>query len=227
MSNSIFTPTRSLDLRQIVYEKIRNVIVSGVIPAGTRLSEVQLAQQLEVSRTPVREAIRQLSESGLVRLTPRRGAYVVLPTARDARELYEIRSALELIPIDYICANPPVETLQGLRKRFESVDNSVNQGDFSEMDSAFHQLLSTYAHNHFLDTMLGNVGDLIQICRHYSIGAIPPVSSSREHICIIDALLEKNAPLAREKMIEHLNNTRDALLIYIEQHPEVSLPDEE
>ena len=100
MSNSIFTPTRSLDLRQIVYEKIKNVIVSGVIPAGTRLSEVQLAQQLEVSRTPVREAIRQLSESGLVRLTPRRGAYVVLPTARDARELYEIRSALELIPID-------------------------------------------------------------------------------------------------------------------------------
>ena len=73
MQNDPLSPARNIDLRQIVYEKIKEAIVEGIIRPGERLSEVDLADKLAVSRTPVREAIRQLAQTGLVTLEPRRG----------------------------------------------------------------------------------------------------------------------------------------------------------
>ena len=85
MFNDPLSPARNIDLRQIVYEKIKEAIVGGFIRPGERLSEVELADKLAVSRTPVREAIRQLAQTGLVTLEPRRGAFVSLPTVRTPR----------------------------------------------------------------------------------------------------------------------------------------------
>ena len=88
-------PAKNMDLRQIVYEKIKQAIVSGIIKPGEKLSEVELAEKMAVSRTPVREAIRQLAKTSLVTLTPRKGAYVSLPSISDAGALYELREELE------------------------------------------------------------------------------------------------------------------------------------
>ena len=71
MDQAIFAPANSPNLREVVYEKIKEAIVSGLIPAGSKLSETELSKQFDVSRTPVREAIRQLAETGLVSLTSR------------------------------------------------------------------------------------------------------------------------------------------------------------
>jgi len=101
------SPAQNLDLRQIVYEKIKEAIIEGIIPPGERLSEVDLAEQLMVSRTPVREAIRQLAQTGLITLVPRKGAYVTLPTIKDVRDLYELRITLEVLSLEHVCANPP------------------------------------------------------------------------------------------------------------------------
>jgi DNA-binding GntR family transcriptional regulator len=210
------------NLREVVYERIKEAIVSGAIPAGSRLSEMELSKQFDVSRTPVREAIRQLAETGLVSLTARRGAYVLLPTPKDVWDLYEIRTALELIGVDHLCANPPRKALLRMRKSFEAVSNDWDAKKFMDMDEEFHTDLSLNAHNNFLDFMLDKVGAIIQICRHYAIGTIPKVSSSMEHIAIIDAVLEKDSSSAKEKMKIHLANTRDGLLEYISSHPEVS-----
>ena len=97
MFNDPLSPARNIDLRQIVYEKIKEAIVGGFIRPGERLSEVDLADKLAVSRTPVREAIRQLAQTGLVTLEPRRGAFVSLPTVKDASDLYDLRTHLEII----------------------------------------------------------------------------------------------------------------------------------
>lgn len=91
MDQNTLTPATNQGLRQIVYEKLKDAIVNGVLKPGSKLSEIELAEQLAVSRTPVREAIRQLSQTGLITLTPRRGAFVTLPSLKDASDLYELR----------------------------------------------------------------------------------------------------------------------------------------
>lgn len=222
MDQAIFAPANSPNLREVVYEKIKEAIVSGLIPAGSKLSETELSKQFDVSRTPVREAIRQLAETGLVSLTSRRGAYVLLPTAKDTWDLYEIRNALELIAVEHLCLNPPIEMLMGARKLFEDVSNDWDARRFMEVDEAFHAELSRYACNNYLDFMLNKVSAILQICRHYAIGSIPKVSSSMEHIAIIDAILARDGTTAKEKMRVHLENTRDALLEYISKHPEAT-----
>ncbi|MDR1944482.1 MAG: GntR family transcriptional regulator [Synergistaceae bacterium] len=222
MERQIFSPANTPNLREVVYERIKEAIVSGLIPAGSRLSEMELSKQFDVSRTPVREAIRQLAETGLVMLTARKGAYVLLPTPKDVWDLYEIRTALELIAIDHICADPPRKALSRMRKSFETVSNDWDAKKFMAMDEEFHSDMSKNARNDFLNFMLEKVGAIIQICRHYAIGVIPKVSSSMEHIAIIDAVLDGDSKTAREKMKTHLANTRDGLLEYISSHPEVS-----
>ncbi|MDR1916987.1 MAG: GntR family transcriptional regulator [Synergistaceae bacterium] len=226
MSDTIFAPASIPNLREVVFEKIREAIMTGVIPAGSKLSEIDLSRQFDVSRTPVREAIRQLVETGLVHLTTRRGAYVLLPTAKDTLDLYEIRTALEFISVEHLCANPPRDILLQLRGEFDEVSNDWDANRFMTMDVDFHTTLSKHANNSYLDFMLERVGAILQICRHYAIGNIPKVSSSREHIAIIDAILSRDVGRAREKMREHLENTRDALLEYISRHPEVAIPKE-
>lgn len=222
MNEQIFAPANSPNLREVVYDRIKDAIVSGLIPAGSKLSEIELSKQFDVSRTPVREAIRQLAETGLVSLTARRGAYVLLPTAKDTVDLYEIRMALELIAVEHLCINPPVELLEEARESFEEVSNDWDAGKFMKMDEKFHSVLSQNAKNNFLDFMLDKVSALLQICRHYAIGSIPKVSSSMEHIAIIDEILKGDTDVAKEKMRIHLQNTRDGLLEYISLHPEVA-----
>ena len=84
-------------LREVVIENIRDAISSGDFPAGMRLTELQLADEMGVSRTPIREAIRNLEQEGLVVMIPRRGAYVADVSIHDINEVYEIRTALETL----------------------------------------------------------------------------------------------------------------------------------
>lgn len=224
MENAIFSPASRPNLREVVYEKIKNAIVTGVIPAGSRLSEIDLSKQFDVSRTPVREAIRQLAETGLVTLTARRGAYVLLPTQKDIWDLFEIRKALELIGVEHLCAEPPREFLAKSRDDFEMVSNDWDALKFTLMDEEFHARLSKYADNNFLEFMLERVSSLLQICRHYAIGNIPKASSSMEHIAIIDAIMAGDVEQARESMRRHLDRTRDGIVQYVSMHPEATTP---
>ena len=176
-SSMIFTPAVTPNLREIVYDQIKEAIVTGLIPAGSKLSELDLSRQFDVSRTPVREAIRQLAETGLVSLSSRKGAYVLLPTAKDASDLYEIRNALEAISVEHMCAAPPTDFLLLQKHMFEEVSNDWDADKFMRMDEDFHSEMSRMAGNNYLDFMLSKVGDIIRICRHYAIGSIPKANS--------------------------------------------------
>jgi DNA-binding GntR family transcriptional regulator len=224
MNDAIFAPASIPNLREVVFERIKEAIVTGAIPAGSKLSEIDLSRQFDVSRTPVREAIRQLIETGLVHLTSRRGAYVLLPTAKDTLDLYEIRTALELISVEHLCVNPPEDVLLLARNQFEEVSNDWDAIKFMRMDVEFHTTLYRYANNNYLDFMMERVGSLLQICRHYAIGNIPKISSSKEHIAIIDAVMSRDVGRSRKMMRDHLENTRNGLLEYISKHPEATVP---
>ncbi|NLI96797.1 MAG: GntR family transcriptional regulator, partial [Synergistaceae bacterium] len=188
MFNDPLSPARNVDLRQIVYEKIKEAIVDGIIPPGERLSEVELADRIAVSRTAVREAIRQLAQTGLITLVPRRGAFVTLPTAKDASDLYDLRTALEVMAIEHACKTPPVEELEKFLEKFSHFSDEGDPSLFLAEDRRFHALLRDSTGNRFLNLTLDNVADLIHLCRHYSIENVRLSATCQEHVEVIEAL---------------------------------------
>lgn len=215
---SPLSPARNTDLRQIVYEKIKEAIVDGVIPPGQRLSEVELADQLAVSRTPVREAIRQLAQTGLVTLISRRGAYVTLPTIKDAIDLYELRSALELLAMEHVCHHLPREEMEDFLEAFTDITDDMPPSEFLARDRKFHGFISHASNNHYLQQTCENIDDHINLCRHYSVENLPVSVSAQEHVRIIMAMLDGNCDKAKEELRNHLSRAKDALVEYLKQH---------
>ena len=224
--SSTLSPAHNTDLRQIVYEKLREAILDGLIPPGERLSEVELAEQLMVSRTPVREAIRQLAETGLIMLIPRRGAFVILPTTEDARHLYEVRSALEKFALERLCENPPLEELRNLRKSFEEVSDSSDSKKFLELDMELHHLMRRGSGNPFLEGVLLHVMDLIHLCRRYALYGASMERSAGEHVEIIDKILVQDVEGAQKALTNHLDNAMKTLVEYLSKHPEYTRKNE-
>lgn len=222
MSDIVFEPANALNLREIVYHRIKEAIVHGLIPAGAKLSEIELSKQFDVSRTPVREAIRQLAETKLVTLTSRRGAYVLLPTEKDIADLFEIREALELLSVAHLCKLKDSSPLIEMKKSFEDVSSDCSSEKFMDMDTSFHGKMSELANNSYLSFILGHVSSLLQLCRHYSIGMSPRRAAAAEHIEIIDAIIAHDVELAKSRMKYHLDRTRDGLIDYVKTHPELT-----
>lgn len=221
MKNNPLSPAKNPDLRQIVYEKLKEAIVEGIIRPGSKLSEIELADQLAVSRTPVREAIRQLAQTGLVTLTPRRGAYVTLPTIKDAEDLYELRKELEKLAVYYICADPPQKELEYYKNVFGKMDSSTSHSEYLKEDQKFHAFLYESCDNRFLSRMLFNIMDLINLCRTYSVeGNVDLSVFIKGHEKVITAILEKDCKKAMQEMDGHIIDTKKSFLRFLEEHPE-------
>jgi len=222
MPTDPLSPARNIDLRQIVYEKIKEAIVEGVIRPGERLSEVELADKLAVSRTPVREAIRQLAQTGLVTLEPRRGAYVTLPTIKDASDLYDLRTTLEIMAVRLIAQDPPAKKLAECRAIFADMTDQTDTKHYLAEDRKFHGMLYLMSGNKYLSVMLGNISDLINLCRHYSVEGIPLSTFAHEHVAVIDAISSGDPDLAEHTMHEHLDRSRSGLMTFLQEHPELT-----
>ncbi len=211
MNNPLY-PAKNMDLRQIVYEKIKQAIVEGIIKPGEKLSEVDLAEKMAVSRTPVREAIRQLAKTGLVTLTPRKGAFVSVPTLDDASSLYELREDLEMFAVGLIAEDPPAAELQEFRQIFLTMDNSTEPNMYLQEDRRFHLFLYEASGNRFLQSALMNLIDMINLYRPYSLAerhCIEPLCQG--HVSIIDALLARDGDQARQEMSAHIRLNRNSL----------------
>ncbi|MEA4878303.1 GntR family transcriptional regulator [Aminobacterium sp. MB27-C1] len=222
MDHKPLTPATNQGLRQIVYERLKDAIVSGIFKPGSKLSEIELAEQLAVSRTPVREAIRQLSQTGLITLTPRRGAFVTLPSLKDAADLYELRQALEVIAIENVCENPPIKELQLFREVFSEMSSKTPHEEYLSEDRRFHCFLYECSGNKYLHRTLNNIVDLINLCRPYSMQSEPTALSVflKGHLSIIDAVLAGDCDKAKAEMSEHIEDTKKSLLTFLKLHPE-------
>src|SRR5690606_19153041 len=131
-------------LRELVFEAIREAIIEGTLEPGERLMEAQLAEDLGVSRTPVREAIRQLELAGLVVMIPRRGAYVADISLKDVADVFEIRGALEALAASLAADRATDEEIQQLQSLLVEIERSVEARDVDllvELDTRFHDQL--------------------------------------------------------------------------------------
>ena len=224
MAKESLSPAANQGLRQIVYEKLREAIVNGVLPPGSKLSEIELAEQMAVSRTPVREAIRQLAQTGLVTLSPRKGAFVTLPSLKDASDLYELRIALETLAVENLSVDPPVEDLKRFRSVFASMTDATPASEYVKEDRKFHAALYQSGTNRFLALMLKNISDLINLCRSFSVERSPITAFTSGHLAIIDALIAGDGARAVEETRKHIAVSKDALLAYLNNRARRSSP---
>lgn len=218
MEKNPLSPAFNQGLRQIVFEKLREAIVNGAIRPGSKLSEIELAEQMAVSRTPVREAIRQLAQTGLVTLTPRRGAFVTLPSIKDAADLYELRTELEILAVDNLCAQPPKDELLKFSGIFKEMTDATPVESYVKEDRAFHLMIYEACTNRFLTLMLNNISDLINLCRPFSVERSPITQFTWGHMAIIDAILSGDRKKAKDETRAHIVTSKNSLLDFLKNH---------
>jgi DNA-binding GntR family transcriptional regulator len=122
--------------------------------------------------------------------------------------------------IEHACKTPPVEELEKFLEKFSHFSDEGDPSLFLAEDRRFHALLRDSTGNRFLNLTLDNVADLIHLCRHYSIENVRLSATCQEHVEVIEALLARDCPRAKEAMRRHLENSKAALLSYISKHPE-------
>ena len=133
-----------LPLRDVVFNTLRRAILRGELKPGERLMEIQLANKLGVSRTPIREAIRKLELEGLVLMIPRRGAEVAEITEKNLRDVLEVRCALEELAVQLACDRMDEEGLSRLKdaaEKFLEVLDSDDITQIAQADVLFHDVI--------------------------------------------------------------------------------------
>ncbi len=211
-------------LRDVVFETLRDAIITQVLKPGERLMEIQLADEMGVSRTPVREAIRKLELEGLVVMVPRKGAYVAGVSMKDIHEVYEVRSALEMLAVTLAAERITEEELDALERQVlrESEEEGKKDGSLDNIiyiDSSFHDIIYQAAHNQRLVQFVNILQEQLQRFRAASL-ARPGRSKTAldEHKKIVEALSERNGELAAKLAREHIENAENAMIASMEEH---------
>ena len=156
-----------LPLRDVVFNTLRDAILTGKLVPGERLMETQLAEKLGVSRTPVREALRMLELENLVELVPRKGAQVLDMSEKDIVNILEVRSALEGLATSVACKKMSKEDLQQLKNMEVDFEKAVAENDvehFVDIDEDFHDLIFAATENDKLINIFRNLR--IQLYRY-------------------------------------------------------------
>lgn len=149
-----------LPLRDVVFHTLRQAILRGELKPGERLMEIQLANKLGVSRTPIREAIRKLELEGLVLMIPRKGAEVAEITQKNMQDVLEVRKALEELAAGLACErirNGQIEEMKVAAKAFESTLKTGDVTKIAEADVKFHDIIYGATDNQRLITLLNNL----------------------------------------------------------------------
>ena len=146
-----------LPLRDVVFKTIRQAILTGELKPGERLMEIHLANKLGVSRTPIREAIRQLELEGLVIMVPRKGAQVASITEKSMTDVVEVRLALEKLAVELACKRISYEQKERLKQALDGFEQAVANKDASEIakaDVEFHDAIFAATGNMRLGQMV-------------------------------------------------------------------------
>ncbi len=191
---------KHLTLREVILENIRDAIVSGSLKAGSRVSEPELAERYGISRTPIREAFRQLESEGYLTVIPRRGAVVREFSPKDVEEFYAIKSIMEGYAARRACENMSVKDLDRLQAINDKLAELARIGDikhFFKIHSDFHELFIKAADNEKLHDLIAGLVTKFQRLRFTSLSLPGRMEISvQEHEKIIEAFRNKDADLA-------------------------------
>lgn len=203
-------------LREVVSEALREAIVAGILQPGERLMEIQLAEELGVSRTPVREAIRKLELEGFVVMVPRRGTYVADLSIKDINEVYEIRTSLDVLAAGLAAERITEEELEQMERLLVEIGEYMDKEDIErivEVDTKFHDILYRASRNDRLVGIIFNLREQFTRFRTVSI-AYPgrQKNTLEEHRKLLEAIAQRNVDMAQQLAREHMENAEQATL---------------
>ncbi len=205
-----------LPLRDVVFNTLRQAILTGELKPGERLMEIHLANRLGVSRTPIREAIRKLELEGLVIMIPRRGAEVAQITEKSMNDVLEVRRAMDALCIELACERITDEELAELKQACERFEQAVKTGDvksIAQTDVALHDIIVKATGNMRLVQLINNLSE--QMYR-YRFEYIKDVSQHdrliEEHRLIYDSIVRKDKDTASKMAKIHIDNQKQAII---------------
>ena len=208
-------------LRDVVVESIRQAIISGQFPPGMRLMELQLAEEMGVSRTPVREAIRKMELEGLVVMIPRRGAYVADISIKDINGVYEVRTALDVLSAGLAAERIDKSEIQEMRELLAEEAALVEARDYPKIidnDTAFHDVIYRASGNTRCMNIISNLREQITAIRGRSMPYPGRVEIMlKEHRAIFDAIAAGKVEKAQEAVRTHMENAEQTLLKVIKE----------
>lgn len=203
-------------LREVVCETLRSAIIEGVLKPGERLMEIQVSEELGVSRTPVREAIRKLELEGFVVMIPRRGTYVSDLSIKDINEVFEVRTALDVLAAGLAAERITEDELEQMERLLVLLGEYIEENDMDKIvdaDSKFHDILYSASRNGRLVGIINNLRE--QLTRFRSLSMSYPgrlKDMLGEHTRLVEALGRRNVSLAKRLASEHMANAEQTLL---------------
>ena len=204
-----------LTIQQAVADAVRTRVISGQLPAGTRIDQDALAAEFSVSRMPVREALRQLGAEGFVTIVPHRGAIVTALSPAEVEEIYEIRAALEGVAARHASQALSADDLDRLRKVLAAMRNEKQIDTWVALNAEFHNAINQAS-------MRPRLLELIQRFREQSQPYIrlyvqrlhKSAQARKEHRAILEALADRDADQAEAAVRAHLVGTGRAVAAF-------------
>ena len=207
---------RSNSLHSRVYNRIRNDILNGVYEPGESLVELKLSEELGVSRTPVREALRQLELEGLVQSVPNKGATVRGVTEQDIQDIYTIRMLIEGLAARWAAEKITPEELEELKEAVdleEFYTTKSNYGNLLRFDTRFHDIIFKASKSKPLMYTLSTFHRYVQKARRVSMSSPERAAEVlQEHKAILQAIIDRDADRAEKLRTEHVRNASLNLL---------------
>ncbi len=206
---------KKINSEDSVYRKLKTAIRKRYIRQGSQLVEVALAQQLGVSRTPVRSAIKRLESEGLVNSIPNRGAFVITPTQREIEETFLVRAQLEIMAVRLAITNITPKMVLELRDLIQvetTIFDKNNLDEYYAMNDSLHLKIAEFSDNRVLYSYINDLLDrtrifLILYDPFYKIEYCP----TKEHETIVDAIANGDPDLACAAITEHINSAINGL----------------
>ena len=190
-----------------IFNILANEIVSGVLKPGAMLEEIPLATRFKVSRTPIREVLRDLASKGLVQMEPRKGVLVAQIGLEELSDMLEAECELEALCAQIAAHRMSLLEKKQLERVHELTAIAVSKGDdarYLELNHEFHNLISAGTHNKLIAETVGNLRGRLSGFRQAQSKTEKRLQTSHaEHQCIVDAILSSDAVIAFQKMRAH------------------------
>jgi DNA-binding GntR family transcriptional regulator len=205
------------NLTALAYESIKKHILTGNLGHDDRLTEEALSQQLGISKSPIREALNGLQNEGLIRIEPRRGAYLRQFSVKEVEDLYCLREVLEVYAVSIAKITPMlISELKDSIKRTAQFLKADDRTGHIEEDTHFHGAIARATENQELCRVLENIQNQIWLfrCQTYDLSSS---TAPKAHTAILKAFEEGDRKKAKAAMREHISHVRSRLVEYIDK----------
>lgn len=212
MANTIFENAGHGSLGSKIFMVLRDKILNEEYVSGQKLNEVALSKELNISRTPIREALKQLELEGLVKSIPNKGVYVLGFSPRDIDDMLEIRYALEGLAIQLAIERINDAQLEKIKEVYDLMEFYAHKGDqdkFNELNIAFHESIYRCTQSQYFEQLLKDINYYISVTSRHSIRQPQRLDTAAvEHKEIYEAIVERNKEKAKEKIQNHIRKTQ-------------------